>query len=57
MILRIPPPLIFEFAKSNIHKAIAATNSPTVSPALRIKLRSVPLATSRWSGTDHDGQV
>jgi hypothetical protein len=30
---------------------MALTNSATVSPAARIKLRSVPLATSAWSGT------
>ena len=29
------------------------TNSETVSPAERIRLRKVPLATSLWSGTDN----
>ena len=30
----------------------ARANSSTLSPALRIRLRSVPRATSRWSGTE-----
>src|SRR5450759_3912850 len=30
----------------------ASRNSDTVSPAERIRLRKVPLATSLWSGTD-----
>ena len=47
-----PAPSMIMYAPTGPNYSLASRNSETVRPEARMRLRSVPRATSLWSGTE-----